>query len=263
MMRSASNLSYARWFTALAVSFVAASASAQDASAQTAAPAPAPTPVLAPAPPPRPVYTAPAEGTDHDLWVGHIGVGWFGTRDIPVGAPAASGGTIATPVVGVRYWLNPGLGIDIGLGLGHQSGSTTTANGSTSLSTDKASNTSFVLHGGLPLALANTRHFSFQLTPELDVGFGTGTTGGAGGDIDRTGFLLQAGARAGAEVYFGFIGIPALALDASVGLFLRSTSSKSSQGANSAKDSDFTIATSSINQPWDIFRSNVAARYYF
>jgi hypothetical protein len=208
------------------------------------------------------VYTAPAEGTDHDLWVGHVGVGWFGTRDIAIGAAGNGGGaTIATPVVGVRYWINPGLGIDLGLGLGHQSGSTTNATGT---STDNPSNTSFVLHGGIPLALANTRHFSFQLTPELDLGFGTGTTGGGGaGDVDRTGFLLQAGARAGAEVYFGFIGVPALALDASVGLFLRSTSSKSSQGANSLKASEFTIATSAVNQPWDIFRSNIAARYYF
>ena len=154
---------------------------------------------VAPAPPPRPVYTAPAEGTDHDLWVGHIGVGWFGTRDIPVGAPAASGGTIATPVVGVRYWLNPGLGIDVGLGLAP---SKRLDHHCERTSLDRQSlRTRLSLCMAACLALANSRHFSFQITPELDVGFGTGTTGGAGGDIDRTGSSSSRGSRGGRGLF--------------------------------------------------------------
>jgi hypothetical protein len=119
----------------------------------------------------------------------------------------------------------------------------------------------------VPIVLGGSQHFSVQVTPELEVGFGSGSIkpppGSMAPTTDLSGFLLQAGARAGAELYFGFIGVPQLSLDASVGLFLRSTSAKTSAGNASTKNSELLISTSAINNPWDIFRSNVAARYYF
>jgi hypothetical protein len=75
--------------------------------------------------------------------------------------------------------------------------------------------------------------------------------------------MLQVGGRAGGEVYFGFIGLPQLSLDASVGLFLRSASGKATQGAGSQKLSTLTINTTQVNQPWDIFRTTLAVHYYF
>jgi hypothetical protein len=75
--------------------------------------------------------------------------------------------------------------------------------------------------------------------------------------------VLQAGARVGGEVHFGFIGIPQLAMDASVGLLLASTSGKTTTGANSTKVSNLTLGTTSGNQPWNIFTQNVQVKYYF
>src|SRR5262249_14674612 len=119
---------------------------------------------------------------DHDLWIGHLGVGWFGSRDVPVGSVAAP---VSTPVVGVRYWATPMIGIDAGVGLSLHSGSTT--NGA--VTNDIPSANTFLLHGGVPIALAESNHFSFQVTPELDVGFGSGSNG----PQDLSGFLLQVG----------------------------------------------------------------------
>jgi hypothetical protein len=256
---------------------VAASAAAQ-------APAPAPAPVavapapVAMAPAAAPVGLAPAGDSDQGLWVGRLGIGWYGTRSVPLRDATLTGDTfIDTPVVGVRYWINPMIGIDGGLGFFMTGGSTSTDPGG--LSRDKESKLSFVLHAGVPIALLNMKHYSFQITPELDFGIANSTvkplvnpgTPPANINTDTTygGMLIQLGARAGAEVFFGFIGLPQLSLDASVGLFLASRSGKQSGGTPPAtpqvtiKDSALTIGTAQIHSPWDIFRENVAARYYF
>jgi hypothetical protein len=192
------------------------------------------------------------------MFIGHLGFGWYGTRGIPVG-PAD---VIQTHVVGVRYWATPMIGIDGGLGLAATSGSTTDDPGTMF---DNNSRTTFVFHGGVPLALASSGHFSFQVTPELDIGFGSGTNPAPPGmpNTDLSGFLLQVGARAGGELQFGFIGIPQLAIDASLGAFLTSSSNKTTTAPTSRKISTLTIATTNVFQPWNIFQGNVAVRYYF
>ena len=74
---------------------------------------------------------------------------------------------------------------------------------------------------------------------------------------------IEGGVRAGAEVFFGFIGIPQLSLEGSVGVFLSSSTGKVSSGGASTRFSSFVLSTSSVAQPWDIFRKDIAARYYF
>jgi hypothetical protein len=115
------------------------------------------------------------------MWIGHLGIGWLGTRQVPLGnavlAPAAVAAPgmdlINTPIVGVRYWLSPIIGIDGGLGFYSTSGSQTASAAGVSVSTDKVSQTTFVLHGGVPIALGlEGKHFSFQITPEFDIGSG-------------------------------------------------------------------------------------------
>ena len=171
-------------------------------------------------------------------------------------------GSLSTPAVGIRYWATPMVGIDLDLGLAMSSGSAVSA---ANVTTDHNSQTAFLIHAGVPIAIAGSNHFSFQITPELDVGFGSGTIHAMppATNTDQSGFVLQAGARAGAEIYFGFIGLPALALDGSVGVFLTSASGKNTNAGNSTKDSTFFLGTSNITNPWDIFRQDVAARYYF
>ena len=201
---------------------------------------------------------------DHDLWNGRIGLGWFGSRVIPFGAPTFAG--LTTPLVGVRYWINPMVGNDGAVGFMTHSGShTQTAAGGTSQDTTDPSATSFALHLGIPVAIFNMTHYSFQITPELDFGLGTGSNNLAAPAVstDYSGLLFQVGARAGAEIYFGFIGLPQLAVDASVGLFLAAGSHKETTGNASTKASTLDIGTAQFNSPWDIFRENIAARYYF
>jgi hypothetical protein len=237
--------------------FVASTATAQDATVGVGAQ------TTVPPHPPAAAANMPA-GSEHDLFVGHLAFGWYGTRPVPVGSfmpgiPAL----LQTPVVGVRYWATPMIGIDGGLGFFTTSGSTNTQ--PAGITVDSDTRTTFVLHGGVPLALANSGHFSFQVTPELDVGFGSGTLHAMAPAVntDQSGFLLQVGGRVGGEVHFGFIGIPQLALDASVGLFLASRTGKNTTGAVTVKASELTIDTQNVSQPWDIFRTNIAVRYYF
>src|SRR6185436_12015249 len=97
------------------------------------------------------------------------------------------------------------------------------------LTTDDPAALGFAIHGGVPLAFAYGKHYKFLLVPELNLGLTTRTEKAQNlapgapvpGDIHRSGMLLDLGARIGTEIQFGFIGIPELALQASVGLLFR------------------------------------------
>ncbi len=202
-----------------------------------------------------------ADADDHQSVVRHFGVGYLGRRTIAIDADPATGAitsTVDAPVIGARYWLDPLIGIDAGLGLLLNTGSASTG----PVSTDLQGYTVFIVHGGLPLALAGSKHFSFQVTPELNIGLASSQRGGNGPDL--TGFHLDLGARAGAEIQFGFIGIPELALQAGVGLSLAYDHVKISPATgNSVSVNHTALGTSVGNNPWDIFTGNVAALYYF
>ena len=243
-----------RWIVtplgALALLGVAASASAQDA-------------------PPKDDAT-----TDHAKVVGHIGVGYFGQYDVPLGLPAAGaddGAAQAAQLVGIRTWLQDRVGLDLALGWGMKSGSISN-NGT---SADRPSTLTFALHAGVPISLFDAKHYTFFIKPEITYGHSGRTVkaplGAPAGTPDSTfaGHNLQIGARAGAEIHFGFIGLPNLTLDATVGLHLGITggSQKIPTGAGNATNETTYTATSletvSFHQPWNIFISNVAAIYYF
>jgi hypothetical protein len=226
--------------------------------AQTAAvaPAPPPPPAAAPAPSPAPAVAAGIvdDGSaDHDKVVGHFGITYFGVSQIPVASGTGARDNIPAPAIGVRYWLNRSIGIDAGLGFGFTTGSSEAVNAATTTTVDQPSRFGLLLHGGVPFALAAGKHYTFEFIPELNVGFGTGTIKQVGNpappDVNLSGLKLDLGARVGAEVHFGFIGIPELALQASVGLFLRRESWKSSTTVNC--------------EPWAIFANNISAIYYF
>jgi hypothetical protein len=215
----------------------------------------------------RPAAPATASGSSaHEAVIGHLGVGWLGTADVPVG-PANQAATlpIPTPIVGVRYWLNSSLGIDAGLGFFTTSNAVRNESGGTATTTEGPTRTTFVIHGGVPIALGDIGNFSFNVVPLINVGIGTGGIKGVmgGANTDFSGLLLEGGVRAGAEVFFGFIGIPQLSLEGSVGVFLSSSTGKASSNGASTKFSSFVVSTSSVAQPWDIFRKDIAARYYF
>src|SRR5262249_33551976 len=114
-----------------------------------------------------------------DMLLGNAGIGAPGMpipAMPPVGCPdgVRGGGCIITaPVVGIRYWINQLVGIDAGVGFYMSSGTVedTTILPPAPTSQDVAGVTAFLFHAGVPLSLASSQHFSFQITPELNVGF--------------------------------------------------------------------------------------------
>lgn len=251
-----------------------------------------------PPPPPKPVAAATVtpsaepkkdDGiTDHEKVVGKFGVMYFGVTEQPIGESNPGNvlelrkGTVSTPVIGMRYWFQERMGIDVGLGFGLSStdNSTVTAGGQAERNIDGPARLGFMLHGGLPLAFAYGKHYKFLLVPEVNFGYATQTEAaqnvapGAATppDIHRSGLRIDAGARVGSEIQFGFIGIPELALQASVGLNFRHQVWSASRDANAAAGvpnpesnsiSDTTFGTTVQSDPWALFVNNVSAIYYF
>lgn len=194
-------------------------------------------------------------GSDHDAVVGRFAVGYLGRSAVNVGLAGVPGGgagqgPVSTPVIGIRYWMSPGLGLDLGLGFGFEN---------TSGDVDGPSRWGLILHGGVPLALASSRHFVFEVIPEANLGFG----GASADDVDHSGFLLDLGARAGAEIHFGFIDLPELSLQGSLGVLFGIASASTDVGGAETSQSGLAFRTTVYDSPWNIFSSNVAALYYF
>lgn len=204
------------------------------------------------------VSNAPGR-TDHDQVVGKLGLTYFGQFNVPLGADPSDDG-VDTQLVGVRYWLNDNMGVDAAIGLGIFSGSTKSGGTSVDITTP----TAFALAVGVPFKLFAGQHYTFFGEPLIDLGFASATDKSTSTTVDISGFRFAFGARAGAEIQFGFIGIPQLALDATLSLLgdVR-TGSQQPSGGTEDSFSTFTLTTDTQNQPWNIFQGNVVVRYYF
>jgi len=244
-----------------------------------AAPAPAAAPAVAPA---APRDEAPADETsDHDKLAGHLGVGYFGISQIPYAGGLGGGGNLAAanvtaPVVGVRYWMTRQLGIDVGAGLSLSTFSNSTTPALNPAPQNPPTVFAFALHAGVPIALASAKHFTFEIVPEATFGYASTSVNEPNPQpsVSVHGLRLDVGGRVGGEINFGFMGLPQLALEASVGLFVRyqnigaSQDSYTAMGGNnvpaaSASNGVFTLGTSVGSDPWAIFTDNISALYYF
>lgn len=212
----------------------------------------------------------PAGASDHDAVVGHLAVGFLGRATIPYGAGPTGTLQAPVPVIGVRYWMDPMLGLDLGLGLwlGKTSTDATAAGVTTTTSGPKPA--SFVIHAGVPLALASSKHFVFEITPEANFGLASVTQDAAltgTGITKQSGTHFDIGARAGAEIHFGFIGLPQLSLLGSVGLRFDydslTTETNPPAGPGKVSSSVWNLGTTVYDSPWNIFIGNVGALYYF
>jgi hypothetical protein len=201
--------------------------------------------------------------TDHSQFAGDFAIGFLGVAGLNVaGLDIDTPINVSAPVIGGRYWLDEGMGIDAGIGFALGGASTTVDDGAgTTTTTDALQPAAFILHGGVPFALADSQYFVFELIPELNVGFGGDTVG----NTRFRGFHLDIGARAGAEVHFGFIDIPQLSLQAGIGVnfaYDRISITNTETDASTSQSSS-AFRTTVGNDPWDIFVSSVSALYYF
>lgn len=208
--------------------------------------------------------------SDHEKVVGHIGVGYLGVTDLPIAAGAGGVPTrasVSAPVVGVRYWLAEKIGLDLGLGFGLSSGSTEVVAGATTTSVDLGSRFGMAIHGGVPIVFAHQKHFKFLLVPELNVGFtNSSLEPNPATKVTLSGFRLDVGARIGGEIHFGFIGVPQLALQATVGAFVKREAWKGETEVNGVTSSGSAgttaLGTSVQSDPWALFTNNISAIYY-
>ncbi len=227
-------------------------------------------PVPLPPPPARP---APPPETDGEKAMGGWAAVVFNSQ--PFDFPN-TGGSPPIPLtiytVGLRHWtvdrLGPfkNWGLDFGVGLAIASSKVTQPQTGTLVTTDGPSTSGFGVHLGMPLALAHHRHVTFELVPELDLIHAKEklppTT--VGGDTtDYTGWSFRFRFRAGFEIFFGFIGIPELAIEASLGATLSYDSVSSTTGPIERSSRGWSFATVQGNEPWSIFTGNVAALYHF
>jgi hypothetical protein len=177
---------------------------------------------------------------------------------------------ISIYTVGFRHWMPAAAGpfkhwgLDMGVGLVLGRGKDTTPVAGVSTTTDQPSATGFGFHGGLPLALAHARHVTFELVPEADLVFASTAVPQANGQkTEASAWSLRLGARAGFEVFFGFMGLPQLALEATLAAGFSYDSQKAKTGPVEISSSAWQFSTGRQNEPWSIFTGTVAAIYYF
>lgn len=211
--------------------------------------------------PPRPLGAS-----DHDAFVGSYGIGFLGFRTMSIAGSATDPtavDAVDAPVIGVRYWMDRDMGLDLGLGLSWASASATVETPAGETEVDAPEPFAFILHAGIPLALASRGHFVFQVTPELNLGYATNTIEVGDDELSVSGLHLDIGVRAGAEVHFGFIDIPQLSLQAGIGVQLAYDSVSAELGDNSVSASRTSFGTTVGDDPWDIFAGSITAIYYF
>jgi hypothetical protein len=203
--------------------------------------------------------------TDHSRFVGDFAIGFLGVETINIADANGAPVNVNAPVIGGRYWLDADMGIDAGIGFNFGSSSSTTETGDTSIETDNPQPAAFVLHGGVPFALADSQYFVFEVIPELNIGLSGNTIQVGGNDVKLRGFHLDLGARAGAEVHFGFIDLPQLSLQAGIGVNIayNHVSAANDTVNTSTSTSNTSFRTTVGNDPWDIFTSTISALYYF
>lgn len=200
-----------------------------------------------------------SESSDHDLVIRKFGLTYFGPLNMSLG-DNPNGAGVNAQLIGVRYWLDDRLGVDAALGLGISTGSTKLGGTSTDLTTPNA----YAFLVGVPFSVYSGQHYTFFAEPEIRMGFASESDKTLGTTVDFSGFRFDFGARAGAEIHFGFIGIPQLALDATLSLLATvRTGSITPSGGTETSFSTFQINTDLQNQPWNIFVTNVMVRYYF
>lgn len=164
------------------------------------------------------------------------------------------------------FWIFKNWGIDAGVGFALERSSVTQPQAGTLTTTDGPSSSGFGLHVGFPLAMTHHRHATFEVVPEWDVIWASENIPAQAAGDDATeygGWSTRVGLRAGFAIYFGFIGIPQLAIEASLGAAVTYDSVTSKVGPIERSTRVWGVNTVRGNEPWSIFTGSVAAMYHF
>ncbi len=243
--------------------------------------APVVTPVAAPAPPARELGPPPAAAevtppSARTRMLNTWGFGFLGTGSVlkavptiiptPTGFQQADHATV--PLLGVRWWTPAKvLGLELGVGAmvsGSYSDQPMMAGGAVG---EGPASTELLFHLSAPLVLGSTQHTIIFVAPEARAGLSRLQPDATGsGVITATTFDFSL--KAGVEIFFSFIGLSNLSIEAGVraGLvheFRQSSRSQPLQPDVVSTQSQTRFATSLIANPWDLFTSTLAARYYF
>ena len=205
-------------------------------------------------PAPRP---APPVATARERRSGTVGLGYLGLAAVTPPSPVSGlGGLIGifrvqVPMLGGRWWFRGSpLGLDLGLGA------------MASTRSDFISpNFQVVAHVGLPIAVASTQHVIVLLAPEFRAGFSILTDSGTG----ATASLLELALRGGVELFFGFIGVSELSLEASVrvGVAREAQTVSFSRFGGGSSSENYRFSTSLAGDGASIIASTLSLRYYF
>lgn len=246
-----------------------------------------------------PSVTAPAPktevvrstGTAVERIRGRFGLGFLGTHLVPVGygSPTGTGDmpgisplgggtslqqTISVPTVGGLYWTQAAfgpvkaVGILIGVGMmSTGSGIQIEQPGQNQLSVSQPAVFGMTVHLGLPLAVSSGEHILISLAPEATFGFTTGivrpSMGVTAPPAALSGSTIRFGARAAAEIFMGFIGLPEVSIEAGFRFGIAVDNSSIAVGAAKYTVNSTVLVTSLEGTPWNVFTSSIAARYYF
>ncbi len=229
--------------------------------------------VLAPPPAkaPAPVLTA------RQRRAGAFGVGFLGTVPVLRAVDSTTEGTapgpititdtrVTVPMIGVRWWSYGALvGVELGLGFMYSEGRRDTSSSSSVTVSQYPTTAEFVGHVALPLSIVSTEHVIVFASPEFRLGNSSRTAQmGTKPDVAWT---IDAGLRAGIEIFFGFIGIDRLSLEiaARIGVTHEIRTLTTPAALDNITDTTHLtrVSTSLMGNPWDIVTSAFALRYYF
>ena len=186
--------------------------------------------------------------TDHELIVKQVGVRVVHWGKVGPATTAITGraegdmgdvgaadqfASMRLTTIGVRTWFNKRLGLDAGMSLYLHRGK------------DERVQFGMGVAAGVPIALGYFKHITIYAEPRFDLSF----MRVAKGTIP---VLFGAGADLGAELSFGWIGIPRLTLQLAVGLAMRLQ--------NDGDRTDFVLATRDFI---DSLAYNLGVTYYF
>lgn len=210
--------------------------------------------------------------------LGRFGFGFLGTvpvlqaaEDVPPmfpGGPAAPFSRVSVPMLGVRWWTPlERLGVELGVGamVSASASDLPVANGSDVMS--GPTTVELALHLSAPIVLGSTEHTIVFVAPELRVGRSTLSTGDTRPPL--LAMTWSAGLKAGVELFFSFIGLTNLSLEAGVRAgFTHEVRFFTVQGPlggppREGTRSESRFSTSLVANPWDLFTGTLAARYYF